>query len=787
MSSVSPCQTSNTCESGPCTWISSELRTLTDYSYLSTSGYASTSLPVNAHQTRVSGLSLRQLIHFDFESAENIIQTAIMDVDHPDHLRRLRLILQIALAAMCDAAGLALHLLLVLTCGFSHDSDPESMIGFVNSFYATSVFTTNLYPLFQAVVILPARMADDFEMEYERSFSMRRKLLLTGLRVLPFSSVLYGLLDLRLIQSPLSMISSSPNCPLRCVYALLGIIFIEAVTGPPSVGSYTASLAAGIVDVVSHPYKAWLRSRRRGQSKTFLLDPGQRRASFKPFQYQELSGTNAFRLLKLEPTDQGMSVQLEHYRIDRCPPYWAVSYVWGSSAMPHSLILDQDTGSQIPLTESCAKVLKLLTPLQATRYLWIDSICIDQTNVREKEHQIPLMADIYSKAEQVVGCLGVEQDLPLSPYFLFMILRYLRSHGLNTAAHPLYLPVLTRLRDWAAFVFLLTNPYWQRAWIVQEIILAKKLIFIYGEACFSWDQYHMAVTGLSRMIVDGRIPNIAEIQAHIPVLHGLVANATDQLEKISSLKHNLALHPHTQDRLSLPQILHRLYIVQATQRRDQLYALLNFSSDRHSPALQPRCDPAVTDTTIFTDATLHYLRRGDLGLLLLAGLGYDDDDGAAPPRPPFPTWVPVLPLPVRLRLGNAAAAAAAATRARSGVHRLDMAASADAREPSLRGARVDAVAVLSGGVDGCAARAAGREVPRRAPGGERRRRAAGRVRRRGAGHVPGLCGACGRGVQAREGARPRAVPGRDGAGGGDCAGCVYGLGRRCGRWSGWCG
>jgi hypothetical protein len=42
--------------------------------------------------------------------------------------------------------------------------------------------------------------------------------------------------------------------------------------------------------------------------------------------------------------------------------------------------------------------------------MWIDAICINQDNREEKEHQIPLMAEIYSKALRVVVWLGEAED-----------------------------------------------------------------------------------------------------------------------------------------------------------------------------------------------------------------------------------------------------------------------------------------------------------------------------------------------------------------------------------------
>lgn len=42
--------------------------------------------------------------------------------------------------------------------------------------------------------------------------------------------------------------------------------------------------------------------------------------------------------------------------------------------------------------------------------LWIDQLCIAQLNPHEKAVQVGLMTQVYSRAEQVLICLGPEAD-----------------------------------------------------------------------------------------------------------------------------------------------------------------------------------------------------------------------------------------------------------------------------------------------------------------------------------------------------------------------------------------
>ena len=53
------------------------------------------------------------------------------------------------------------------------------------------------------------------------------------------------------------------------------------------------------------------------------------------------------------------------------------------------------------------------------KYLWIDRVCIDQSNFLERTEQVQLMGSIYSKARMVVVWLG-EEDSHTIPAFALM-------------------------------------------------------------------------------------------------------------------------------------------------------------------------------------------------------------------------------------------------------------------------------------------------------------------------------------------------------------------------------
>ena len=101
---------------------------------------------------------------------------------------------------------------------------------------------------------------------------------------------------------------------------------------------------------------------------------------------------------------QELTGNLRTISLDDGISYYALSYVWGSvSTEPDSISID---GTRIQITENCKDALLSIRPRFGRVTLWIDALCIDQSNDEEKAHQIALMQEIYSKSDKVMVWLG---------------------------------------------------------------------------------------------------------------------------------------------------------------------------------------------------------------------------------------------------------------------------------------------------------------------------------------------------------------------------------------------
>ena len=115
--------------------------------------------------------------------------------------------------------------------------------------------------------------------------------------------------------------------------------------------------------------------------------------------------------------------------------------------------------------------------------LWIDAICIDQTNIPERNQQVNRMSRIYSAAKQIwvwLGDLSLPPSIPPSKLFNF---------SQSTAIRPLERArvYFTKWRDeddemWIQTIKTICNrTYWTRLWIIQELLLAASFLILMGQ------------------------------------------------------------------------------------------------------------------------------------------------------------------------------------------------------------------------------------------------------------------------------------------------------------------
>lgn len=122
--------------------------------------------------------------------------------------------------------------------------------------------------------------------------------------------------------------------------------------------------------------------------------------------------------------------------------------------------------------------------------IWIDAICIDQCNINERNHQVQQMSSIYMGAAGVIVWLGADQCLGrvFDHFNLYEVETELNNRELRSLTWDLVTFGADDTELATAFYLLMTNPYWWRVWVVQELVLSKAALLVDGDKCVAWDK-----------------------------------------------------------------------------------------------------------------------------------------------------------------------------------------------------------------------------------------------------------------------------------------------------------
>jgi hypothetical protein len=186
--------------------------------------------------------------------------------------------------------------------------------------------------------------------------------------------------------------------------------------------------------------------------------------------------------------------------------YEALSYTWGDESCPQQITLNNRT---FEVTRNLEAALRHLRHQYLPRRLWIDAICINQANDIEKGYQIQQMQHVFRHARPVIVWLGeatADSDLALTfaRQFHDRFLSHTRQGFENEELqdYPNFQEIEAKLKcfmkseyisSWVALHSLFSRPWWSRAWIIQEVLMAKQLQLLCGKKSIAWQIISVAI------------------------------------------------------------------------------------------------------------------------------------------------------------------------------------------------------------------------------------------------------------------------------------------------------
>jgi hypothetical protein len=164
--------------------------------------------------------------------------------------------------------------------------------------------------------------------------------------------------------------------------------------------------------------------------------------------------------------------------------YETLSYVWGKPEDCGSITLDR---ARFPVTINLQQALSALRSATESRRFWIDAICINQDNLEERSFQVGLMGQIYRRSKETFVWLGLSSGYTVETFEFLKSLptnRFGTSEMMKSMEEQLKWRLENNEHEWLIVKYgfwldIAARPFWKRTWVVQEVVLSKKVTVLW--------------------------------------------------------------------------------------------------------------------------------------------------------------------------------------------------------------------------------------------------------------------------------------------------------------------
>lgn len=421
------------------------------------------------------------------------------------------------------------------------------------------------------------------------------------------------------------------------------------------------------------------------------------------YRHRSLSQPTNIRLLKLLPAQSFWSpLECTLTESDRSPStqYEALSYVWGKQSPSVTILLD---GIGFSVGENLEGALRQLRPRIGTpRVMWIDAICIDQTNMQERAQQVSQMDDIYRSAAGVVVWLGPETNLTsalfrsvlyqspaLTPFksqvlrnaaFLFenslefpFVTVEAKCWGPHTRQRPCVqkyvtpegvvpremVSLLNRTRELAFDIALtvktrlavLYRPWWRRVWVLQELVLGTKVTVQCGPKSLDWLSLQSTLFVMARRDTRGLFAQLSSPTSHQQLFY--LRELQTEIWKVFPfffLQKSSPLANRVGD-VTMAQLVALTHEFEATDPRDKVFALVGLLPTNSQERFVFAPDYSIGTRRLCVRAAKYWLETTQTLDVISAWDGlHKTSEGDRMRESVLPSWVPDLTRPQEWRL-----------------------------------------------------------------------------------------------------------------------------------------
>lgn len=292
-----------------------------------------------------------------------------------------------------------------------------------------------------------------------------------------------------------------------------------------------------------------------------------------------LSHADAIRLLTIHPGQRQDILRCSLYatrlNLRAQAEYSALSYMWGSRDKAQFVIVDDEI---LTIHLNLLQFLLRLRHPYGDIVVWADAICINQNDPAEKGQQVQLMSRIYSQASRTMIWLGESM-----PDLSRLVSNYYDAEHIDIS------DMMSSGAAEKALVDLIEHEYWTRAWILQEVVLAKEVVTYTGRQDIAWHDFFEMYSNI--------------IQRYTETTGGIyVASKLDRMLKESMMmllrkrRDEMALGQNT----TFPDLLRDHWRTKCQNRQDRIFGLVGLITDENDPLYPISLSPKAAEVFDYT-------------------------------------------------------------------------------------------------------------------------------------------------------------------------------------------
>ncbi|KAF2258937.1 HET-domain-containing protein [Lojkania enalia] len=256
--------------------------------------------------------------------------------------------------------------------------------------------------------------------------------------------------------------------------------------------------------------------------------------------------------------------------------YTAISYAWEYPTQIRKVRCKN--GGYIWLSATLSSLFDSLAKESQSATMWIDALCIRQDDISERNHQVDLMGEVYSKARQVLIWLGPGNNETTKAFELLTNGRHVNVKSKSVKR---------------AFTGLLRRPWFTRVWVIQEAVLNATVLMACGESTIPFDLFEAAEASMLNL------SNITQLyRSEDAVYRGM--NCARQ---IIALRKEFRAN----SQISLNRLLEAVHKFSASDARDFVFAIRAITDDTE---LLPQADYNKSVEDVYTLTAEAILIRG---------------------------------------------------------------------------------------------------------------------------------------------------------------------------------